>query len=57
MEIKANNLSFTDINNINMEMDKLEIYTSPCDWKKYGNQQFIYIENAISDRDIEILEV
>jgi hypothetical protein len=46
-------LGLTDFNKINKEMDKLVMNIPSYVWKK----QFIYIENAISDRVTEILEV
>jgi hypothetical protein len=40
-----------------MEMDRQERNKSYCVWSKCGRISSLYIKNAISDSDVEILEM
>jgi hypothetical protein len=57
-ENTTNNLSLTDVNNLNTEMETGDEHIIITCLEEIGESGvYIYIENAISDRVIEILEV
>jgi hypothetical protein len=56
-ETKTSNLSLTDVNNLNTEMETGDEHITMCLEEIGESGVYIYIKNAISDRVIEILEV